>query len=227
MKQRSGLYIFFSIVLLGITVLFSMNTMQNSFEVLDEKVQRVALSWTTPFLDQIMKGVTFLAYTKMLALLSALTLCWLLVKRLFYEIFLFLTIMGGGIIITFMMKVTIERDRPGDISYIDFWGLGADLISYSYPSGHAVKGFLFFCFIIVALCMKMKKKLLRNGLIALLIILIALIGIGQLMLNRHFMTDVIGGYLVGLTWVTICITVVRLLDCKNRIKNNSLLSRFT
>jgi hypothetical protein len=41
------------------------------------------------------------------------------------------------------------------------------------------------------------------------------------------MTDVIGGHLVGLTWVTISVTILGLFDCKNNINNHSLLSRFT
>jgi undecaprenyl-diphosphatase len=207
-----------SILIIPITVIFTIMTVNDSLGSLDSLVQNWFSSWTSPILEQVMKGITFLAYTKMLALLSVITILWLFIKKKFYLILLYLTIMGGGIILTFIMKISIERERPGEITYIDFWGFGSELISYSFPSGHAVKGLLYFGFLINLVHMEIKKKVLKNSFTVLLTLLIMLIGIGQVMLERHFVTDVIGGFLVALSWLIICLAIIRPISIWNSNK---------
>lgn len=209
MKYGNKRLFLVSICLFPVTVYFTFLVMSNSFNSTDQLVQRFFTTWSSPVLEKLMNGMTFLAKTDMLAFLSVVTVIWLSSKKLFNLVFLYLLIMGGGVIITFLMKISIERDRPGEIFFVDFWGFGKDLISYSYPSGHAAKGLLFFGFLIFWVQIGIKKRPLKSGLIVLFTTIIFLIGVGQIILDRHYVSDVIGGYLVALTWLAFCIFILK------------------
>ncbi|WP_335868999.1 phosphatase PAP2 family protein [Bacillus sp. 2205SS5-2] len=214
--QRKFIYLSSTLVLLSI--IFSLLVVQGRLDTFDQHVQDWFLSWMTPELQTLMKGITFLGDTKMLAVISMIMLLWLLIKKHFYRLFIFLTMMSGGVIFTFLMKIFIERDRPADVSFIDFWGFGSHLVSYSFPSGHAVKGLLYFGFLILMIQLDTQNRRVKQVLFSLCVAVIILIGVGQLMLNKHFASDVIGGYFVGLTWMTFLYSLTEIIP--NYIKKN-------
>ncbi|MCH1624026.1 phosphatase PAP2 family protein [Ferdinandcohnia quinoae] len=218
MQQRNTTLLLFFLLLLSITVGYTIIIVNDVFYTIDTNVEDMLASWSSPILERVMEGITFLAYTKMLALLSAVALIWLLIKKLYIQIIFFLLLMGGGVILTLVMKLTIERDRPDEITYIDFWGFGNNIISYSYPSGHAVKGFLFFGFLIYLIHRKMNSKGLEYSLTVFFVTLIVLIGIGQILLNRHYVSDVLGGYLIAITWFMFCFIILR----SNKIRKSKV-----
>jgi undecaprenyl-diphosphatase len=162
------------------------------------------------YLEKFLRGITFLADTKTLVILSFLIMIWLLLRRnSFRQLILFLAIMGGGVFITFIMKITIERERPGDVVYVDLWGIGDTLVSYGYPSGHAVKAFLYFGFLLYIVVNEMKDRFLKNGIVFIFTAIILFNGFGQVVLEKHYLTDVLGGYLVAITWFCLCLSILQ------------------
>ncbi|GAA0342298.1 phosphatase PAP2 family protein [Bacillus carboniphilus] len=217
MVQKSNQLYFLSLCLFLFTVLFTDRIIQNEFNLADQSVQSWAVSISNPIITNFMSAVTLLAKTEMLALMSATTFIYFAVKKYLHYIFLFLFVMGGGVVITFLMKISIERDRPGETFYVDFWGLGSDIISYSYPSGHAAKGLLFFGFLIYYVQLELKDRIIKATSTILMVLIIILIGFGQIILDRHYLSDVIGGYLVASAWILICLAVMESKRMKHRL----------
>lgn len=205
--KRVGMFYLFLWFLL-VTILFTTIVVVGGLDSIDETVRIWFDRIIQPAVVTFSKMVTVLAHTETLAIFTIIVSITLLIRKKFRDIIFFLSVLGGSIVITFIMKITIERDRPGEIEYISVWGLGDNVISYSYPSGHAVKGLIllgFFIYLINQIVPKKRSRFVSNFLLTVTIIFI---GVGQLVLNKHYLSDVLGGYLVGITWFSFCLVAV-------------------
>lgn len=168
---------------------------------LDVNFANLLYSYRTPFMAKIFYFITNLASPEYIAIPIGIALVYLYLKKeIAYLYALILTFIGteGSV---FLLKILINRARPGaDIAYY-LEG------SKSFPSGHsaiavAVFGFLTYYLIHHYLKGRGKKTLL----IVLGSILIGLIGFSRLYLEVHYLSDVIGGFLIGGLWLVAGIT---------------------
>jgi membrane-associated phospholipid phosphatase len=116
---------------------------------------------------------------------------WLLIKDKGIQrakIFFFLgATLASSRLVTILLKIFFERNRPfvfiNDRSVRDFFSAGAD----SFPSGHSTNYFAFFLPLIV-LMPRYKVPLL---------IMPAFIALQRVMVNEHYLSDVLAGALVA------------------------------
>jgi YegS/Rv2252/BmrU family lipid kinase len=95
------------------------------------------------------------------------------------------------ILSTQVLKPLFDRDRPE-------WQIAENLIhNGSYPSGHAAWATSIAGSLAVLVSMLTRKPMVRRLCYTVLAITIVAIGADRLLLGRHFLTDVIGGVLVG------------------------------
>lgn len=96
-----------------------------------------------------------------------------------------------------LLKIIIDRPRPV-ASLVDVYTTMNDK---SFPSGHTMTYTVVFGFLIYLLAKKSKNKLVKYSLATLLIIPIVTIGFSRVYLGAHWMSDVLGGYLLGSFWL--------------------------
>lgn len=206
-NERQLLYVsaVFGIAIITLTYVVA----TKDLTALDAAISDWFASWWIGGLTPIIRAFTFLADNKVFFLLMGCTLAILAYKKLYYYAFLLATSAGGGVAITYAMKLTIARERPGEVLYMNIWGLFTDVVSFSFPSGHALKGTLLFGVLVYTFYKQLQNKRLRSYIIAFLVITIIIIGTGQVIRDRHFASDVIGGYLVAITWLTFCVAINR------------------
>jgi len=111
--------------------------------------------------------------------------------------------LGGSYLTTTMGKIILYRQRPIEIG-------AYDEIFYSFPSGHAVISVAFFGFITYFLLQYIGAWRNRLNISFAVIMLIAAIGFSRLYLGAHFLSDVIGGYLLGMLWLIIGICLAEM-----------------
>lgn len=100
-------------------------------------------------------------------------------------------------------KVIFTRPRPIGINLIEESG-------FSYPSGHSMVSMAFFGFIAYLLYKKQKNKLTKTILIISIIITILLIGFSRIYLGVHYLSDVIGGFLLSIIYLMIYIKIINI-----------------
>lgn len=100
---------------------------------------------------------------------------------------------------TYLAKIIFQRSRPLNSVLLE--------TSASFPSGHATIAVSFYGFIVYLLIKKMKKKRYRILTTLSGIILALLIGFSRLYLGVHYTSDIWAGYLVGLLWLIIGISL--------------------
>lgn len=108
----------------------------------------------------------------------------------------------GVTIINNLFKVIIARPRP-DINRL------VDETGYSFPSGHAITSMVFYGYLIYLIYRYIKNKYVKWTLITILSILICLIGISRIYLGVHYTSDVLGGFLLSISYLVIYISSIK------------------
>ena len=100
-------------------------------------------------------------------------------------------------------KNIFSRSRPIGINLVDETGL-------SYPSGHSMVSLAYYGFIAYLLYKKTNNKLTKTIIWISLLLLITIIGFSRIYLGVHYLTDVIGGFLLAIIYLTIYIKIIKL-----------------
>jgi len=134
------------------------------------------------------------------AVVVALTV-WLLLRRAWREATLLLAVTIGVQLLVWTGKHGYERARPDVGSAIPLPS------SYSFPSGHAATGMAVFGLLGILGATVLATR--RDRLLATVagFALGVLIGVSRVVLNVHYVTDVLAGWSLGLAWLCICVLV--------------------
>ena len=100
-----------------------------------------------------------------------------------------------------LLKNILQRPRPNEFRIIEETG-------YSFPSGHSMVSMAFYGYLIYLIYRYVKNKYLKWTLIVLLSILICTIGISRIYLGVHYTSDVLGGFLISISYLVIYISAV-------------------
>jgi undecaprenyl-diphosphatase len=96
--------------------------------------------------------------------------------------------------LSFGLKFIFQRERP-KLQLLDYLG------GYSFPSGHALLGFVFCSVIIYLLWQSKLPKKVKITAGILMFIFSLMVGISRIVLRVHYPSDVIAGFAVGYAWV--------------------------
>ncbi|MBU1293032.1 phosphatase PAP2 family protein [Patescibacteria group bacterium] len=107
-------------------------------------------------------------------------------------------VLAGSIISANLIKVLVARIRPEPLQWFD------SLLTYSFPSGHATSAMALFGFL-AFMSAQLTRGYMRVSLVTALGALVFLIGFSRLVLGVHFFSDVMGGFLLGLFWIVLCL----------------------
>lgn len=144
-------------------------------------------------LTPIVKVITHIGGAKIVFVLTILAI--ILIKGLKNKLFLLTGIVGtAGLNV--VLKHIIQRERPNINRLIPEKG-------YSFPSGHSMMSMAFYGMLIFLIFKYVKNTALKWTLIVILTILLSTIGITRIYLGVHYPSDVIGGFLVSLTYLFI------------------------
>lgn len=128
----------------------------------------------------------------------------LIVRRAWPHLAAWTLAAGGGNVLNVMLKHWFERPRP------DFPGVDYPA-SYGYPSGHTMGAVLLYGMLAVLLWRVARSPLARLLILDLAVTLVLLVGFSRIILNVHFLSDVIGGLIAGGLWLALCADVLRVL----------------
>lgn len=151
----------------------------------------------TPLLTKIFLIITNLGSPYVLIVLTLLSFL-LKNKKLS---FIITGNLGLITIINQALKFIVKRPRPSDLFLIIETG-------YSFPSGHSMVSLSFYGLLIYFIYKYFKNKKLKIFLITFLFLIIILIGISRVYLGVHFVSDVISGFLLSLSYLIIFIKVI-------------------
>jgi len=182
----------------------------DSILLLDNEIAQIFYYYRDPQLVSIFLWITLLGKWEIIlfGLLISILILVLFKKR--KDIIGLLITITGSMLFDVLGKLLIQRDRPEGIAVYHE-------NSFSFPSGHATIAMAFYGFITYYLVKYIRSWQNKINFLFLGITIILAIGLSRLYLGVHFVSDVLGGYLLGFLWLLIGISISEWLNQKHSI----------
>ena len=150
------------------------------------------------FATPIAKFITNLGGAIFLIGLTALLIILIKNKKIGLSILVNLAIVTG---LNQLLKRILQRPRPTEFRIVEETG-------YSFPSGHSMVSMAFYGYLIYLIYKYVENKYIKWSLICLLSCLVILIGTSRIYLGVHYTSDVLGGFLISISYLVIYISAV-------------------
>jgi len=121
----------------------------------------------------------------------------LVAKRRLMELYAWILALAGSGLLNVTLKGWFMRDRPGDTPLLASW---------SFPSAHAMNSFVAYGMLVYVIY-RLGARGWTPAAIAMAGAIVLLVGASRVVLGFHYFTDVLGGFMAGLAWLTVCVTM--------------------
>jgi undecaprenyl-diphosphatase len=160
-----------------------------------------------PVFAAVMTAVSFLGdgWVPVILVFAVAAVC-ALKKRWVEAAFVVATLSSG--ILAGVLKMLVGRSRPPSFS-LNPNDIFQSFNQYAYPSGHVMLFVVFYGFV-GYLAWKFLAGWMRWTVISICAALIVLIGPSRIYLGEHWVSDVIGSYIIGTFWLIILILLYQL-----------------
>jgi undecaprenyl-diphosphatase len=160
-----------------------------------------------PVFAALMTAVSFLGdgWVPVILVFAVAAIC-ALKKKWVEAAFVVATLTSG--ILAGVLKMLVGRSRPPSFS-LDPNDIFQSFNQYAYPSGHVMLFVVFYGFV-GYLAWKFLAGWMRWTVISICAALIVLIGPSRIYLGEHWVSDVIGSYIIGTFWLIILILLYQL-----------------
>jgi undecaprenyl-diphosphatase len=113
---------------------------------------------------------------------------------------------SGAWFINAALKQFFQRPRPDVVTHL------RDVMTTSFPSGHALTSAVVYL-TLGALSMRIaKRRITKFYCMGMAMLMTVLVGVSRVYLGVHYPTDVVAGWMIGLSWALLCWLVERSLE---------------
>jgi undecaprenyl-diphosphatase len=123
---------------------------------------------------------------------------------------------GGGWLLNHVLKELFGRARPDVVPHL------REVMTLSFPSGHAMTSAAVYLTLGALLMRISTRRLTKFYCMGAAMLLTVLVGASRVYLGVHYPTDVLAGWLLGLSWALLCWLVERAIERKAGLKRERL-----
>jgi undecaprenyl-diphosphatase len=125
---------------------------------------------------------------------------------------LVLIAVGGGLLLSSLLKHAVERPRPELVPH------GSYVYTSSFPSGHSTMSAATYLTLGALLARVQRRRRLKAFLLGFAILITLLVGISRVYLGVHWPTDVLAGWTLGGIWALVCWLLARRLQRSGQVE---------
>jgi undecaprenyl-diphosphatase len=120
---------------------------------------------------------------------------------------LFVTLASfGAWFINAALKQLFQRPRPDVVPHL------REIMTMSFPSGHALQSAVVYLTLGALLMQIAKRRVTKLYCMSVAMLATVLVGASRVYLGVHYPTDVLAGWLIGLSWALLCLMIERSLE---------------
>lgn len=192
----------FFVLFLGVVLI----TSGNAGFLMDESVGYWADQNDAAWLHKLMEIASVIGSSEMILVITVLIGLVLLIRRSWRHFFFFFVVSVGGVALNLGLKMLVQRARPGDeMKFIEVFGFSFELQSYSFPSGHTMRATILFLFLIYLSIYALKSASVKVVSTIIYLALLVSVALSRVMLEAHYVTDVLGGVVASVGWFFLCL----------------------
>jgi undecaprenyl-diphosphatase len=218
--ELSVLLVAFGILALAVAFIYvADNVTRGDTRHFDERVIRAlrtandsAVPIGPPWLRIAALDITALGSATVLGLAVVAITGYLLLHGLYRTSAFVFVASCGGWILNWTLKQAFDRPRPELVPHL------RDVMSSSFPSGHALTSAAVYLTLGTLLMRLAEGRLAKIYCIAVAMLATALVGASRVYLGVHYPTDVLAGWLIGLSWALVCWMIERTLERRAGLK---------
>ena len=174
---------------------------QNGLATIDPVVWQWAINQRTPALTTVAIVITEIGSTLSMGIIAGVSVLVLWFRGRRGDAVLVAVVSAGAGLLVRVGKATVGRERPP----VEFRLVTET--NESFPSGHALASAAILGVVLVVLLPSIPGRTARIGVLVGVGLFWLSIGLSRLYLGVHWATDVIGGWVTGLAWLALCLTV--------------------
>ena len=153
--------------------------------------------------EEAMRDITGLGSTIVLVMVTAVTIFYLLLIGRWRTALLVLVTVGGGQILSSLLKLGIDRPRPDLVSHL------VDVQTLSFPSGHAMMSAVTYLTLGSMLAGIVPGRATKIYVLGVAVLVTLMVGVSRVYLGVHWPSDVLAGWCAGFAWAMLCWLVAR------------------
>jgi len=146
------------------------------------------------WVQEMVRDFTALGGVSVMTLLTLAVVGFLLLQNNIRLALLVITAICGGLLISSLLKLGIERPRPDLVPH------GSYVYTYSFPSGHAMQAAVTYLSLGILLARAQVLRRLKVYLMLVAIVITLMVGLSRVYLGVHWPTDVLAGWTAGGVW---------------------------
>jgi undecaprenyl-diphosphatase len=173
------------------------------------------------WLEQVAFDLTALGGPTILGLTVAAAVGFLLLHGAIRNAVFVVVACGGGWLLNNILKELFGRERPDVVPHL------REVMTLSFPSGHALTSAVVFLTLGALLMRVVETRLAKFYLMSLAILATFLVGLTRVYLGVHYPTDVLAGWLIGMSWALACWLAARVLDRRAGLRRERVQTHLT
>jgi undecaprenyl-diphosphatase len=196
-----------SCVLLMLFLMLAGKVMEGDTLAFDVKIVRAFRRDADPskpigpvWVTGVLQDLTALGGPTVLALVTLSVIGYLLLQMKYRTaLFVFVTAATGDVI-SHATKAIFLRARPSIVPHLREVVEG----STSFPSGHSMQSAIIYLTLAAMLMRIVEGRIAKAYCLGLGLFITFLVGLSRVYLGVHYPTDVLGGWIIGLFWASLC-----------------------
>jgi undecaprenyl-diphosphatase len=192
-------------ILLFVFISFAGEVMEGDTQALDMRILRALRTADDPskpigpeWIEFALQDLTALGGPTVLGLVVFAVMGFLVLQARYRTALVILITAVSSDLVSHAMKSIFMRPRPTIVPHL------RDVVSTSFPSGHAMESAIIYLTLGAMLMRVAESRLTKVYCLAMALLLTFLVGVSRVYLGVHYPTDVIGGWILGFAWASVC-----------------------
>jgi undecaprenyl-diphosphatase len=206
-------------VLLFAFVTLAGEVTEGDTKALDTRILQALRSPTDPstpigpaWVEGMMFDLTALGGPTVLTLVVIAVVGFLILQRRYRAASVVAFASISGTLANALLKQVFARPRPSVVPHL------REAMSSSFPSGHAMESAIVYLTLGAMLMHIADGKITKFYILGMAVLLTLLVGISRVYLGVHYPTDVIGGWIIGFAWASLCWLGAQWLEARSAVK---------